>query len=306
MRVMFAGSPRVALPALSALHASRHDVVGVLTRQPRPTGRRRVLTPTAVHTQATEWEIPVATPTTTAEILAAVESWRPDICVVVAYGRLLAADAIAAVPHGWWNVHFSLLPRWRGAAPVQQALLAGDEVSGVTIFRIDEGLDTGDIAASAELPLGGEETAGEVLDALSQLAITPLLETIEQIDAGSLVLSAQQREGTHAGKPGPEFGQLDWSQPALDLSRRIRAATPEPGAYATRSDTGQRVSVTEGRVSSDVIQLAPGELSAGEAGVLVGTGNGVLEVMMVHPAGKRAMPAADWYRGLPAGVHLRA
>ena len=305
MRVMFAGSPSVALPALKAVRESRHDLVGVLTRPPKATGRKRVLTPTSVHAQATEWGLPVATPANGAEILAAVESWRPDVAVVVAYGQLLSDDTISAVPHGWWNVHFSLLPRWRGAAPVQQALLAGDEVTGVTIFRIQEGLDTGDIATSTELSLGGVETAGEVLDALSQLAIEPLLETLERIEDESVVLSPQSGEVTYAGKPGADFGRLEWAQPARELSRRVRAATPEPGAYTTRSDTGQRVLVTACGVSSEPLHLEPGELHPGGAGVLVGTGRGVLELITVHPSGKRPMPAADWYRGLPGGVRLR-
>ena len=305
MRVMFAGSPSVALPAFQAVRESRHELVGVLTRPPQATGRKRVLTPTAVHAQAAEWGLPVATPTNGADILAAVESWRPDVAVVVAYGQLLSNDAISAVPQGWWNVHFSLLPRWRGAAPVQQALLAGDGVTGVTIFRIEEGLDTGDIATSAEFSLKGVETAGEVLAGLSQLAIEPLLETLEKIEDGSVVLSPQAGEVSYAGKPGADFGRLEWSQRAQELSRRIRAATPEPGAYTTRSDTGQRVLVTACGVSSGSGRLGPGELSAGDYGVLVGTGEGVLELITVHPSGKRPMPAADWYRGLPEGVRLR-
>ena len=302
MRVMFAGSPPVALPALVALHESRHELVGVLTQPPRPVGRKRVLTPTAVEVKARELGIPVSTPTDSAELLSAVETWRPDVAVVVAFGQLLTGEMIGAVPQGWWNLHFSLLPRWRGAAPVQHAVLAGDDLTGVTIFRIDKGLDTGDIATRVEHPLTGEETAGEVLEVLSELALAPLLETLEAIESGSIRLTSQTGKATVAPKPAADFGRIRWADPADRVLRRVRAATPAPGAYATRVDTGQRVLMLECASSSEHVRLGPGEITHSAGTVLVGTGEGLVELKTVLPAGKRPMPAVDWFRGLPEGV----
>lgn len=304
MRVMFAGSPAVALPALVGLHESSHDVVGVLSRPPRPVGRKRVNTPTAVATRAEELGLPVRTPASDQEMLAAVEQWKPDVAVVIAYGQLLSPEVIAAVPHGWWNVHFSLLPRWRGAAPVQHALLAGDEITGITIFRIDHGLDTGEVSETARLQLTGQETAGEVLESLSALSLEPLMATLQSLESGALTLSPQVGEASLASKPDPNFGQLAWSESASEISRRIRAATPEPGACTTRLDTGQRVVVLKAGVRSEPSRLKPGEVDGSTGEVIVGTGDGGLELITVHPSGKRAMPARDWFRGLPPGVML--
>lgn len=304
MRVMFAGSPAVALPALVSLHESTHEIVGVLSRAPRPVGRKRVITSTAVATRTHELGLPLKTPTSDQEILAAVEQWKPDVAVVVAYGRLLSPEVIASVPHGWWNVHFSVLPRWRGAAPVQHALLAGDETTGVTIFRIDHGLDTGEVAETARLQLTGRETAGEVLESLALLSVEPLMATLNGLESGALTLSPQVGEVSVAPKPGPNFGQLAWSESASEISRRIRAATPEPGAFTTRLDTRQRVVVLKAVPCSEPSGLTPGELDGSTGKVIVGTGDGGLELLTVHPSGKRAMGALDWFRGLPPGVIL--
>lgn len=306
MRVVFAGSPEVALPTLRALHASPHTLVGALTQPARPVGRKQVLTPTPVARVAQELEVPVATPESPDDVLRALTEWEPDIAIVVAYGRLLSVNELSSVPHGWWNVHFSLLPRWRGAAPVPYALAAGDKTTGVSVFRLEQGLDTGPVAHVRSYPIAPHDTAGTVLTKLADMAPEPVLALLEDIDAGSLTVSAQGGEPSYAPKPPKDVGELAWLSTADDLYNQLRAWGEEPGCFAVRDDNGQRVKIISAWPDVSSGGLRPGELAAHIDGIAVGTASTAIVVTSVQPAGKSVMDAKDWFRGLPPGVGFRA
>ena len=302
MRVLFAGSPTVALPTLEALVDSPHELVGVLTQPARPSGRKKLLADTPVAEFATSRKIPLATPRTAAEVVDTVGRWSPEIAIVVAYGRLLGATELESVPHGWWNVHFSLLPRWRGAAPVPHALAAGDRQTGVTLFRIDEGLDSGPIASSHHHVIAPHDTSVTLLDKLSQLAPGMVTGLLESLQKGSLELRDQSGEPTFAPKPDPSTGEIEWTKDAAQIYNLIRAWAVEPGCFATRSDSGARVKIVEAWPAPDHAPRAPGSLALHPEGVLVGTGTVPLMLARVQPSGKSDMRASDWWRGLPEGV----
>jgi methionyl-tRNA formyltransferase len=304
MKVLFAGSPDAALPTLRALHDSAHTVVGVLTQPPAPVGRKQVLVPTAVGAFATEHGIAVRTPRTSREVLDAVREFSPEIAIVVAYGRILAAEALESVPGGWWNVHFSLLPRWRGAAPAQQAILAGDTETGVTLFRIVEELDAGPVTAAVSHPVNAYDTSGTLLQKLSAVAPSVVLGFLDHGDPALAPLIEQRGEPSFAPKFPPGFGHLDLRTDVDELYRHFRAVTPEPGAYVIREDTGAVVKVLSGWVDPDFHRLEPGELLKAPVGILVGTGSVPFVLERVHPAGKKPMAAQDWFRGLPEGVRI--
>ncbi len=304
MKVLFAGSPHVALPTLQALRESSHTVVGVITQPPAPVGRKQVLVETAVGAYAVEQSLPVRTPRNSAEIVEAVSEFEPDIAIVVAYGRILDTVALSAVVGGWWNVHFSLLPRWRGAAPVQHAILAGDTETGVTLFRIVHELDAGPVAAAVSHPINPYDTSGTLLQKLSLVAPALVLDFLSEGDLASASLTEQIGEVTYAPKFPPGFGHLDLRLEIGALYRRFRAVTPEPGAYMVRQDTGGVVKVLSGWVDPDFHPLEPGELLKAPVGILVGTGSVPFVLERVHPAGKKPMAASDWFRGLPEGVRI--
>src|SRR5690625_1359444 len=218
MRVLFAGTPEVALPSLRALLASDHDVVGVLTRPPAPAGRRRRLTPSAVHLAATEAGVPVFTTNHPhrEEDLAQLTATGAEVAAVVAYGALLREPALSALPHGWVNLHFSLLPAWRGAAPVQHAILAGDTRTGVSTFQIEAGLDTGPVLGSKEHEVQPWHTAGDLLAELAGLGAPLLVHTLDEIAAGTARPVPQPPTGiTVAPRLGTDDARLDWAQPAV-------------------------------------------------------------------------------------------
>lgn len=306
MRVVFAGSPEVALPTLRALYASSHFVVGVLTQPARPVGRKQVSTPTPVAIAADELGVPVATPETSDQVVAALSDWKPDIAIVVAYGRLLGEEELSSVPEGWWNVHFSLLPRWRGAAPVPYALAAGDEETGVSVFRIERGLDTGPVAHVRAHAIAPHDTASTLLTKLADLAPEPVLALLEDISGGSLTLSAQQGEPSFAPKPSKDVGELKWSSTAEDLYNQIRAWGEEPGCFATRDDNEQRVKIISAWRDVSSGGLRPGAIAPHPEGVAVGTASTAIVLTSVQPAGKSVMEAKDWFRGLLPGVGFRA
>jgi methionyl-tRNA formyltransferase len=300
MRVLFAGTPEVALPSLDALLASPHEVVGVLTRPDAPAGRGRHVVPSPVRVRAEEAGLPVLTPRTLRdeEALRAVADLGADVAAVVAYGALLPPAALELLPHGWVNLHFSLLPAWRGAAPVQHAVLHGDEVTGATTFRITEGLDEGPVFGTLTEEIRPRDTSGDLLERLSRAGAGLLLATIDGIAAGRLVAVPQPPDGvSHAPRLTPEDGRVRWSHPAQAVDRRVRACTPAPGAWTT-DPAGARLRLGPVLPRPDVTDLAPGELRAGKREVLVGTGTHAVELGEVAAAGKRAMPAADWARGL--------
>lgn len=304
MKVLFAGSPEVALPTLRALHESEHTVVGVLTQPPAPVGRKQLLVPTAVGAFANEHSLPVRTPSTTKDVLDALQEFEPDVAIVVAYGRILDAPALQAVPGGWWNIHFSLLPRWRGAAPVQHAILAGDTETGITLFRIVEQLDEGPVGAALEYPINPHDTAGTLLHKLSLLAPGLVLDFLAQGNPAHAPVTDQIGEATYAPKFPAGFGLLDLGGTTAEVYQHFRAVTPEPGAYVIREDTGTVVKVLSGWTDPDYHRLEPGELLKASVGILVGTGSVPFVLERVQPAGKKPMAAADWFRGLPEGARI--
>ena len=304
MRVLFAGSPDAALPCLRALVEAGVQVVGVLTQPARPVGRKRVLTPTPVEFFANEQGIAVFTPSSPEETSAALKACSPDVAIVVAYGRLLDQTALEALPQGWWNVHFSLLPRWRGAAPVAHAIVQGDRETGISLFRLEKGLDTGPIASMSRVPIAAQDTTGTLLTKLAARAPAMVLELLADLASQSVSLSEQTGDVTLAPKPLSEDGNIVWSQPWERVYQQFRAMTPEPGAYAQRSDTSDRVNILEMTPATGEAAMAPGSLRVGDEGILVGTASDPVTLRMVKPAGKNQMKAVDWFRGLPNGVTL--
>ena len=298
MRLVFAGTPDAALPSLDALQESSHEVLAVLTRPPAPAGRGRAPRPSPVHRRADELGIPVLTASRLRDpqALAPIEALAPDCCPVVAYGALLPPPALAIPRHGWVNLHFSLLPRWRGAAPVQHAIRAGDAVTGVTTFRIDEGLDTGPLLLQESATIGGHETSGELLGRLAHMGAAMLVATIDALEDGTLAARPQPDEGiTLAPRIEVADVRVDWRAPAEDVDRLVRAATPAPGAWTTLR--GARVRLGPVEITGET-GIEPGALRASKHDVLAGTATTAVRLGEVVAEGKRPMAAADWARGL--------
>ncbi|MCQ6270550.1 methionyl-tRNA formyltransferase [Pseudarthrobacter sp. R1] len=297
MRVLFAGTPAVAVPSLSALVEAGFDVVAVLTRPDAPIGRKRVLTPSPVAARAAELGIEVIhAARIDAETTARISAVSPDVAAIVAYGGLVPAAALGIPPHGWINLHFSLLPAWRGAAPVQRAVMAGDDVTGAVTFQLEEGLDTGPVFGTLTETVGPNDTAGELLERLSHSGAVLLAQTLSAIDAGKAAAVPQSGEVSLAPKLTLDDGRLDWEHPALALGRQARGVTPEPGAWTVMD--GQRIKLAPVRLRPDVSGLAPGSVSLQGKSVLVGTGSHAVELTRIQPAGKKMMAAADWARGM--------
>ncbi|MCZ9291240.1 methionyl-tRNA formyltransferase [Corynebacterium lehmanniae] len=298
MRLVFAGTPEPAAAALERLIASDHEVVAVLTRPDARRGRGRTLHPSPVKALALEHGIEVLTPeslTRDDAIREQLTALAPDAIPVVAYGNLIPADMLDIPAHGWVNLHFSLLPKWRGAAPVQAAIAAGDEVTGATTFRIDEGLDTGDILDTLETVIGEAETSGELLERLAYAGADLLVETMDAFEAGTADPTPQPEEGTYAHKINPADARVDWNQPAAVIDRGIRAHTPAPGAWTMRGEDRFKLGPVTPMGSG---ALAPGEAAFSKNEVLVGTADGDVRLGTIQPPGKKMMNAADWARGL--------
>ncbi|MGD9530361.1 MAG: methionyl-tRNA formyltransferase [Pseudonocardia sp.] len=299
MRLLFAGTPEAAVPSLGALLASRHEVVGVLTRPDAPAGRGRRLVRSPVGALADEAGLPVFTPRRPSEpgFLDTLRELAPDCCAVVAYGALIRREALDVPPHGWVNLHFSLLPAWRGAAPVQAAVRHGDEITGATTFRLEEGLDTGPTFGVVTEPIRFTDTAGELLRRLAESGARLLVATMDGLEDGTLQAVPQPADGvSHAGKVTAEDARVDWATPPLVLDRLVRSVTPDPGAWTTFR--GQRLGLGPLRPLVEGPELKPGELRAEKRRVLVGTVGSPMELGEVRPVGRRAMPAADWARGV--------
>jgi methionyl-tRNA formyltransferase len=298
VRLLFAGTPEVALPALDALAASRHDVIAVLTRPEARSGRGRRPQPTPVAVRGAELGVPVLTPSRPSEP-AFVEQLRelaPDCCPVVAYGALLPQRVLDIPPYGWVNLHFSLLPAWRGAAPVQRAVLAGDMVTGATTFQIVKELDAGPTYGTVTESIRPADTAGDLLERLASGGAPLLLDTIDHLELGDLAPQPQPEDGvSYAPKIEPDDVRVRWNEPAFAVDRRIRAGTPSPGAWTTFDDA--RLKLGPVRLLPDVDLLAPGELDVGRNYVHVGTATHAVALGDVQPPGKRAMDAAAWARG---------
>ncbi|RAZ35003.1 methionyl-tRNA formyltransferase [Microbacterium sp. SMR1] len=297
MRIVFAGTPEPALPSLRRLAASRHEVVGVVTRRDAPLGRKRVLTPSPVAALAVELGLPVLkTDRLDAAATETITSWGADLGVIVAYGGLVREPLLSAPRHGWINLHFSLLPAWRGAAPVQHSLMAGDRVSGVSVFQLVPELDAGDVFAQTRHPVDRGATAGRLLAELADLGADTVSDVVDAIADGTATAVAQTGEPTLAPKLTLADGLLDFALPADTVLDRFRGTTPEPGAHTTVA--GQRLKVLSARRGPDAPALAPREVRLVGKEVLVGTADGTISLLSVQPAGRGAMPAPDWWRGL--------
>jgi methionyl-tRNA formyltransferase len=301
MRVVFAGTPEVAIPALDAVAASRHELVGVVTRPDAPSGRGRKLVQSPVALRAEELGVPILKPAhpREPEFQESLRQLGPECCPVVAYGALLPQSALDIPEHGWVNLHFSVLPSWRGAAPVQHAIWAGDEVSGATTFRIVKELDAGPTYGLMTQTIRPEDTAGELLERLAEGGAGLLVQTLDGIEDGSLEAREQPDEWvSHAPKITVEDAHVDWTEPAVAVDRRIRACTPAPGAWSTL--TGERIKLGPVRPVGRE-RLDPGRLEVTKDAVFVGTGSGPVQLGRVQPHGRKEMQAADWARGVRPG-----
>ncbi|MEU9363035.1 methionyl-tRNA formyltransferase [Streptomyces sp. NPDC048301] len=300
MKLVFAGTPEVAVPALDALIASeRHEVAAVVTRPDAPAGRGRRLVASPVAERAEEAGIEVLKPSRPRDedFLARLREIAPDCCPVVAYGALLPKVALDVPARGWVNLHFSLLPAWRGAAPVQHSLMAGDEVTGASTFLIEEGLDSGPVYGVLTEEIRPTDTSGDLLTRLAFAGAGLLAATMDGIEDGTLHAVPQPSEGvTLAPKLTVEDAQVQWSAPALRVDRVVRGCTPAPGAWTLFR--GERLKLVQAVPVVDRTDLAPGELSVGKNNVYAGTGSHAVELLWVQPQGKKPMRAADWARGV--------
>jgi methionyl-tRNA formyltransferase len=299
MRIVFAGTPDASLPALDALLASRHQVLGVLTRPDSPSGRGRRFTqsPVAQHALAEGIELLRPASPKDSGFLDRLRELSPDCCASVAYGALLPAHALDIPGAGWVNLHFSLLPAWRGAAPVQRALIAGDEITGATTFRIVTELDAGPVFALFTERIHADDTAGTLTRRLASRGGGLLVSTLDGIEDGSLQARDQDsRDASYAPKLTVDEAQIRWRQPAHLVDRLIRGCTPVPGAWTTSGDLRLKVGPTT--PCAGVTDLAAGRVRISKSEVLVGTGTQAVALTTVQPEGKNVMPAPDWARGL--------
>ena len=301
MRCVFAGTPEVAAVALRSILNSPHEVVAVITRPDSRTGRGQNLVPSAVAAMAHDEGIPVLTPTDLNDLdfemqLRALE---PDCCPVVAYGALVPPTLLDVPSHGWVNLHFSLLPAWRGAAPVQWAVLTGDVMTGATTFSLEAGLDTGPIFGTVTEPISELDTSGAVLDRLAGAGGQLLVATLDALSTNSIEALPQRNfDISYAPKLSGDDARIRWTDPWVGVDRRIRATTPNPGPWTLAGS--ERIKL--GPLSADQIvtdiSLPPGQLAVVDGAVLVGTATRPARLDLVQPAGKKLMPAGDWIRGL--------
>lgn len=312
MRVVFAGTPSAAVPTLQALLAGDHEVVGVITRPDAPTGRGKKLTPSPIAEIASAANVPIIKPEKLTEpsCLEQLRMWQPDCLPVVAYGALVPKELLTIAPFGWVNLHFSLLPAWRGAAPVQAALLAGDEFTGVSTFQIEEGLDTGPVFGVVTERISSTDTATDLLERLANIGAVLLTRTLDGLAAGEIIGIPQSLDGiSHAVKITTDTAHIDWTAAKWAIDRRIRAVTDLPGAWTelVKPDTEpsriklgplQIDSHPESDLAPQVRNLSPGQIFPEKKTVWVGTGTSPAKLSTVQPAGKRSMLAADWARGM--------
>ncbi|MFD8145573.1 methionyl-tRNA formyltransferase [Streptomyces sp. NPDC059708] len=300
MKLVFAGTPEVAVPALDALIASgRHEVAAVVTRPDAPAGRGRRLVASPVAERAEEAGIEVLKPVRPRdpEFQERLREIAPDCCPVVAYGALLPKSALDIPVHGWVNLHFSLLPAWRGAAPVQQSIMAGDQVTGASTFRIEEGLDTGPVFGVLTEDIRPTDTSGDLLTRLAFAGAGLLTATMDGIEDGSLRAVEQPADGVSlAPKITVEDARVDWNAPALRADRVVRGCTPAPGAWTVFR--GERLKLISVGLVPDRTDLTPGVLAPAKNNVYVGTGSHAVELLWVQPQGKKPMKGADWARGV--------
>ncbi|KAA0919656.1 methionyl-tRNA formyltransferase [Dietzia sp. ANT_WB102] len=300
MRLVFAGTPEVAVPSLTALlDSDRHEVVAVISRPDARTGRGRGLSRSPVAAAADAAGIDVLTPTNVRdpEFAEMLRDLAPDAVPVVAYGNLVPRPVLDIPTHGWINLHFSLLPAWRGAAPVNAAIAAGDEVTGATTFLLDEGMDTGPVLGTMTETVRPRDTAGELLGRLAESGAGLLAATLDGIEAGELRAVPQPTDGaSHAPKLTVDDARVRWSDPALAVDRHIRSVTPAPGAWTTLG--GERVKIGSARPGGDgSTDLGPGCIAWDKKSFQVGTATVPMTIETIQPPGKKMMNALDWVRG---------
>ena len=299
MRLVFAGTPEAAVPSLEALLASNHEVVAVITRPDAPAGRGRHLAASPVAEVADKHGLETLMPARAGDpaFVARLAEIAPDCVPVVAYGNLIPPAALDIPVHGWVNLHFSVLPAWRGAAPVQHAIMAGDEVTGASTFRIEQGLDTGPVYGVVTEPIGRFDTSGDLLARLAVSGARLLVATVDGIESGELRPQPQPADGvTYAPKVTVDDAHIDWTTPALRVDRLVRGCTPAPGAWTTFR--GERLKVGPVQLVPELAELSPGVIVADKHTVRVGTGSHAVELGEVRPQGKKPMAAADWARGV--------
>lgn len=301
MRIIFAGTPEVSVTTLRALVSAGHDVCAVLTRPDAPLGRKRILTPSPVALAAVELGLPVIRASRVdAAVSAQLSSLEADLGVVVAFGGLLPQEALAAPRGGWINLHFSALPRWRGAAPVQWSLIAGDTHIGTTVFRLVEELDAGDIYSVLTSPLGPEETSKTVLTRLSQSGALQVCDVVSSLHSGQANATPQVGEVTYARKLVLADAHLVTAAPREVVYAQLRGVTPEPGAFVTLA--GENLKLLHVSAPNDALvretRVLPGHIEIHAKRLLLGTSTTPLEVHQVQPSGKPRMDAGDWFRGL--------
>lgn len=297
MRIVFAGTPDTALPSLDALVDSRHEVAAVLTRPDARAGRGRALVPSPVAQRAHELGIEVLTPPTPSdpEFLERLRAIDPACCPIVAYGALLRRAALDVPEYGWINLHFSVLPAWRGAAPVQRSIMAGDEVTGATVFSLVEALDAGPVLGTITERIRDDDTSGTLLDRLAQQGALLLRDALDHVEDGDIGAIAQPEDGvSYADKLTVDDAHVRWDRPAFAVDRQVRGCTPAPGAWTMLGE--ERLKLGPVR-PTDEDTLAPGRLVAGKREVRVGTATTDVVLDTVRPHGKREMAAADWARG---------
>lgn len=303
--MVFAGTPEVAVPALDALVASRHEVVAVLTRPDAPAGRGRTSVESPIAKRATELGIEVLKPAKPSEpaFLQKLSELKPDCCPVVAYGAILRREALDIPEFGWVNLHFSVLPAWRGAAPVQRSIMAGDEVTGACVFSIVEELDAGPVLGLLTERILDTDTAGELLDRLAQFGAGLLKDAIDHIEAGDISAMPQAENGlSYAPKIRVDDARIDWNLPAFAIDRRIRGCTPAPGAWTTLGDDRFKIGPI---TNSEHATLKPGVIGVDKNAVSVGTATTDVILGEVQPHGKKRMNATDWGRGAKLGDGAR-
>ncbi|MDI3470206.1 MAG: Methionyl-tRNA formyltransferase [Pseudolabrys sp.] len=305
MRLIFMGTPDFAVPALVEIAARGHDIAAVYTRAAKPAGRGMGLQVTPVETQARALALPVETPATlkTEEAQATLRAYGADAAVVVAYGLILPTAVLDMFPLGCFNIHASLLPRWRGAAPINRAIMAGDAQSGVSIMQMDEGLDTGAVALIERLPVGADMAAGDLHDALSRLGADAMLRVLAALERGSLSVTPQPTEGvTYAEKIAKSETRIDWSKPWQEVHNHIRGLSPFPGAWFELAD-GTRVKVR--RSTRGGGDGAPGTVL--DDRLTIACGDGAVRLTEVQRAGKQPMSAEEFLRGtsLLSGTQLK-
>jgi methionyl-tRNA formyltransferase len=306
MRILFAGTPATAAIVLESMVAAGHEVVAVLTREDAPKGRKKVLTQSPVADAAEKTRIPAIKANKVDDaVLQQIAEYKPELAIVVAYGVILKTEALEAIPNGWFNLHYSLLPKYRGAAPVQHCLLSGEKETGVTLFKIDRGLDTGDILGSVSTVIGPDETAGELLGRLTHLGVSLLNAELPTLYSRTFALQEQTGPSSLAPKISRADAKIDFEQNSQKISNLVRAMNPEPMAWCLFGEEPMRVTSARTLLNSSVM-LQKGEVRVLENAVYVGCGEqDLLELIAVQPASKTVMTAKDWANGLVETTTLR-